>query len=329
MNKQKLVDLLKSPSNIDAKSLDEVAKVVGDNPYFQSGHALLAIGNKKFHSELTSKTVAQAAVYATNRILLKRYLGQNKIQGEAISTLKEEPKKEILAKKEAAENTTISDQTVDAISSKSEESTIIETTEVKEKVNLPVKEPTSIDTSGTPKKYENIDLDKLLSELKDSYRQLQTNMHSFDVADKNLTEATSKKLKSKKDSEKGPDSKITTKKTAPAKSKKSSKDDNPNEVSPSGPELKKKEHKELIDKFIEREPSIKPKKQAIEEGEPIEDLSTKNQVLTDDMVTENLANIMVRQGRHEKAIEVYNKLIWKFPHKKAYFAARIEELKEQ
>jgi len=47
------------------------------------------------------------------------------------------------------------------------------------------------------------------------------------------------------------------------------------------------------------------------------------------MVTENLANIMIRQGLLEKAIEVYNKLIWKFPHKKAYFVARIEELKEQ
>ncbi len=47
------------------------------------------------------------------------------------------------------------------------------------------------------------------------------------------------------------------------------------------------------------------------------------------MVTENLANIMIKQGRFEKAIEIYNKLIWKFPHKKAYFAARIKELKEQ
>jgi len=103
LNKQKLVDLLKSPSNIDTKSLDEVAKIVGDNPYFQSGHALLAIGNKKFHLELAPKTVAKAAIYATNRILLKKYLDQNAIQEKVIGELKEEPKNEVLTKTEASD----------------------------------------------------------------------------------------------------------------------------------------------------------------------------------------------------------------------------------
>ncbi len=353
MNKQKLVDLLKSPSNIDTKSLDEVAKIVGDNPYFQSGHALLAIGNKKFHLELAPKTVAKAAIYATNRILLKKYLDQNAIQEKVIGELKEEPKHEVLTKTEASEKTTkSSDQTEDEgiVSKKdplSEESTNNETVaeKVPEKVDQPVEDSSAIDDSikktktnipVTPKKYENIDLDKLLSELKDSYNQLQTDMHSFDVVDKNLTEAKSKEAKSKKRTIKEPTAKISsaktqksTKKTARTKSKKASNVDNPKEDSPPDPDLKKKEHKELIDKFIENEPSIKPKRHGDKESEQIVDLSTKNQVLTDDMVTENLANIMVRQGRLEKAIEVYNKLIWKFPHKKAYFVARIEELKEQ
>ena len=92
---------------------------------------------------------------------------------------------------------------------------------------------------------------------------------------------------------------------------------------------KKKEQKKLIDQFIKSEPKITPKKNLTKDDGNQEDLSSKNQVLTDDMVTENLASIMIKQGRFEKAIEIYNKLIWKFPHKKAYFAARIKELKEQ
>lgn len=42
-----------------------------------------------------------------------------------------------------------------------------------------------------------------------------------------------------------------------------------------------------------------------------------------------LAGIMVKQGKLEKAIDIYHKLIWKFPQKKSYFAAQIEILKEK
>jgi hypothetical protein len=37
--------------------------------------------------------------------------------------------------------------------------------------------------------------------------------------------------------------------------------------------------------------------------------------------------ILIHQGKKERAIEVLKKLIWKFPQKKAYFAAQIEDLK--
>jgi hypothetical protein len=38
--------------------------------------------------------------------------------------------------------------------------------------------------------------------------------------------------------------------------------------------------------------------------------------------------ILLRQGKKDKAIEVLKKLIWKFPQKKAIFAAQIDELKK-
>ena len=37
---------------------------------------------------------------------------------------------------------------------------------------------------------------------------------------------------------------------------------------------------------------------------------------------------IIKQGKKDKAIEVLKKLIWKFPQKKAYFAAQIEDLKK-
>jgi hypothetical protein len=46
-----------------------------------------------------------------------------------------------------------------------------------------------------------------------------------------------------------------------------------------------------------------------------------------DVVTEAMAEVWIKQGNKEKAIETYNKLGLLNPSKKAYFAALIENLK--
>ena len=81
---------------------------------------------------------------------------------------------------------------------------------------------------------------------------------------------------------------------------------------------------ELISQFIEVSPSITPNK-AFSGNQ--EDLSVKSVSFNEDLVSENLAQIFAKQGKTKKAIEIYKKLIWKFPQKKAFFAARIEEFK--
>lgn len=47
----------------------------------------------------------------------------------------------------------------------------------------------------------------------------------------------------------------------------------------------------------------------------------------DDVVTEAMAEVWIKQGRPEKAREIYRKLSLSEPSKSAYFAAKIEELK--
>ncbi|SHH80622.1 hypothetical protein SAMN04488109_5542 [Chryseolinea serpens] len=90
---------------------------------------------------------------------------------------------------------------------------------------------------------------------------------------------------------------------------------------------KQKEQLEMIDQFIKTQPSIsnaKDKPTNIASG----DLSTiKTGEFSDNIVSETLVDILLKQGKKDKAIEVLKKLIWKFPQKKAYFAAQIEELK--
>jgi hypothetical protein len=46
-----------------------------------------------------------------------------------------------------------------------------------------------------------------------------------------------------------------------------------------------------------------------------------------EIVTETMAEVWAKQGNHEKAIEIYNKLSLLNPAKSAYFAAKIDQLK--
>lgn len=86
---------------------------------------------------------------------------------------------------------------------------------------------------------------------------------------------------------------------------------------------RQKEQNEIIDHFIKAQPTI-PKANPLE---PSTDLSEESSALNDTVVSETLVSILLKQGKKDKAIEVLRKLIWKFPQKKSYFAAQIEDLK--
>jgi hypothetical protein len=86
---------------------------------------------------------------------------------------------------------------------------------------------------------------------------------------------------------------------------------------------------EIIDSFIENEARIGPIRANLNEvaiNEP-EDLAKKrNIVFKGEIVSEGMAKIMVRQGKIERAIEIYEQLMLKKPEKKAYFAEKIKDL---
>jgi hypothetical protein len=89
---------------------------------------------------------------------------------------------------------------------------------------------------------------------------------------------------------------------------------------------KQKEQIEIIENFIRTQPGLgKPR---LDEDGAGSDLSDKNQHFADNVISETLVEILLKQGKKAKAIEVLKKLIWKFPQKKAYFAAQIEDLRK-
>lgn len=92
---------------------------------------------------------------------------------------------------------------------------------------------------------------------------------------------------------------------------------------------KQREQLEIIDQFIKTQPSITSARDKERVQPSAGDLSSiKSGEFGDNVISETLVDILLRQGKKDKAIEVLKKLIWKFPQKKAYFAAQIEDLKK-
>ena len=83
---------------------------------------------------------------------------------------------------------------------------------------------------------------------------------------------------------------------------------------------------ELIESFIQKEPRISRVPTKLGEVLEQEDLSKRAKPASGGLVTESFAKILIRQGKHVKAREIYEKLMAKNPEKSAYFAAKISEL---
>jgi len=82
---------------------------------------------------------------------------------------------------------------------------------------------------------------------------------------------------------------------------------------------------ELIDKFLASNPRIVPDREYVSDGS----VAMKS-LLTDEeeLFSETLAKIYIKQGHFEKAMLTYEKLCLKYPEKNIYFAGQIEKLKE-
>ena len=88
MNKTELITYLRKPNQLTPQQLDELEGIVNEHPYFLSARLLLAKASKETKHPKTKNRVASAAIYSTDRILLKKYLSSD------LFFLKEVPKPE-------------------------------------------------------------------------------------------------------------------------------------------------------------------------------------------------------------------------------------------
>jgi len=326
VERESFIKVLSHYSDSSVKDAEEVLSLKEAFPYSQLLHALAARLSKD-HGFSNQQTELQlAAIYAADRGVLKEVMtgasmlvlkpvekvSETSVQKAAVpsETLsKKEPVSIISTAKEDVADAVIHDLErlhelkhnfemlfVDAEKVAGKPANIQPPVR-KPEVSVPNEEPTaSVKESGKSKKERIIEMAKAL--------QAEKN----DGADQPKTEPKSRK-------------------------KKNTGEDLINEIVSSKVEIqpeseKQKEQLEIIDQFIKTQPSIsntKDKPIAAPEG----DLAViKSGEFGDNIVSETLVDILIKQGKKDKAIEVLKKLIWKFPQKKAYFAAQIEDLKK-
>jgi tetratricopeptide (TPR) repeat protein len=92
----------------------------------------------------------------------------------------------------------------------------------------------------------------------------------------------------------------------------------------SKPDLSSIEDKfELIDAFLSKNTKITPNKNS----ENKVDLSEKSWATSDELMTETLAKVFVKQKKYDKALQAFQILRLKYPEKNSFFADQIKEIK--
>lgn len=94
--------------------------------------------------------------------------------------------------------------------------------------------------------------------------------------------------------------------------------------------LKSLEQLNIIENFIQQGgqfSAITIQDMALEDSQV--DLTEASNTLHDDLITESLAQVMIKQGKFKRALEIYKKLQLKFPEKKSYFSVLHDALKKE
>lgn len=84
---------------------------------------------------------------------------------------------------------------------------------------------------------------------------------------------------------------------------------------------------DIISQFLRNKPRLKTPVPTPPSANEQADLSVKSTRAEPDLASESLALIMVRQGKKDRAIEIYERLMVRQPEKMAYFADQIQKLK--
>ncbi|MBL3655679.1 tetratricopeptide repeat protein [Fulvivirga sediminis] len=317
MNKQKFIKIVKNYNNISEEDRTKLHELVKNYPYSQILHTLIAKANNDANTDIATQTLQYAALYASDRHVLRDIIEEKPVEEEVIATDDEES--------ETIEKTGFS-VSIDENGLQSEE--------LRDSVLLDLEALRKSKESYLEWVEEHPEVEKQTSSKNTTKKSTEESSASKDSKATSSKESTAKKAAKTSTKSTSKKSTASNKKTTTAKAKPKAKTSEAKDggsttkrkTSSTPSKTNKEEQDQIIAQFINSEPSLSAKAKPSSAAQV--DLSESSTHFSDDLVSENLAKILIGQGKKDKAIDIYKKLIWKFPQKKSYFATQIKDLQK-
>lgn len=302
MNSEQFINYLKQPGLLDDKSIDELYELIKEFPYFQTAYLLFI---KNLHNQDIIKYMyhQENIRYNTQLKITAAYISDRKILYHLLNNLPAKSYYDDIA----------------------QEQTIIQQDEAHPPTPSHLSRTAGREREGedtTPKKeYEETEKNILPCEIAShtpdysgGISQGEPSQKKESIADivlKKIVEIKKARLQNPPDC--GGGQVKQQEKTIPMHR------DETKKIIDS--KIKTKTYKELIDNFIRNEPKIEVQKINMNYKEDISRNTTKKY---EEYITETLAKVYIKQTYYSKAINIYKKLILKYPKKNIYFAQQIE-----
>lgn len=324
VDKNQLITLLAKYSETSIQEAEEIISLKSEYPYSQVLHTMAARVSRDHNFDSQQSDLQMAAIYSADRTVLKDIIQSvpeathPSVSVESISADREDDKiQHVKPEKEAvvvsvvsADNSDVAEELMRDLeklnsSRHNFEMLLVEYSELKAKPSRQVKDVTTVKDIEKP------------SEMPKQKSTKSKRERIIELA-KNKTVSSNAKTSSGK-------TKATGKKNHQPDELIDHIESSKKEIVPES--AKQKEQIAIINHFIKTSPSIANAKDRL--PAPTGDLNPiKSGEFGDNIVSETLVEILIKQGKKDKAIEVLKKLIWKYPQKKSYFASQIEDLKK-
>ncbi|WP_430810811.1 MULTISPECIES: tetratricopeptide repeat protein [unclassified Carboxylicivirga] len=302
MKKTDFFDLVAQPALLDESSLPALHEIVDEFPWFQSARMLLIKNLHTLEHVRFNGTLKQSAAYIADRKRLYELIHTTAVQ--------KVPQSEIIKPAEPAKKTQLAAAPVKTdkpragmtakVSSVSE---YFQTDDTFETEN-----GSTIDFSVLPKKKPLEEKPAMVMPSADFLGYESSDFVGYELKESINPEE-------KEDESHSFSGWLTMLRHAPAETE-------------SKPVMKKSQ--QIIDNFLQIEsPRIVPTPKAHSDVENT--LSADNEPESnsgDDLMSETLADIYIKQKHYDKAITIYEKLRLKYPEKNVYFARRISDLEK-